>query len=313
MELPSTSSTKRARVPNIGVQVSSCLVDGCNSDLSKCRDYHRRHRVCELHSKTPKVTIRGQEQRFCQQCSKFHSLPEFDDEKRSCRKRLDGHNRRRRKPQAGALSLTAGSFLSGLQGSAFDPSSKLAANLPGHCSWWPESAEVVSDSSHYSGRHHQSLKFDDRNAVNMFPGSPFHDLQTLPRCPSAVGANSTGFMSPRSHPESCRQPPPTGINRAIASGLALSLLSPSTAGGAPIKSWSHPNPMLPEPFPSAHPWFSPRSHNHRNVAEKPSNPMPGLESGEDVIFQHQGLYHQDNADGICSSSYNNPTVSYPWE
>lgn len=30
---------------------------------------------------------------------RFHSLEEFDEGKRSCRKRLDGHNRRRRKPQ----------------------------------------------------------------------------------------------------------------------------------------------------------------------------------------------------------------------
>ncbi|KAF4380779.1 hypothetical protein F8388_017133 [Cannabis sativa] len=52
------------------IQVSSCLVDGCDSDLTKCWDCHRRHKVCETHSKTPKVTIEGYEQRFCQQCSR---------------------------------------------------------------------------------------------------------------------------------------------------------------------------------------------------------------------------------------------------
>ncbi|KAF4371780.1 hypothetical protein F8388_023093 [Cannabis sativa] len=51
------------------IQVSSCLVDGCDSDLTKCWDCHRRHKVCETHSKTPKVTIEGCEQCFCQQCS----------------------------------------------------------------------------------------------------------------------------------------------------------------------------------------------------------------------------------------------------
>ena len=35
---------------------------------------------------------------------RFHSLGEFDDTKRSCRKRLDGHNRRRRKPQPDPLN-----------------------------------------------------------------------------------------------------------------------------------------------------------------------------------------------------------------
>lgn len=48
----------------------SCLVDGCLEDLSKCREYHRRHRVCEHHSKIPVVKIKGREQRFCQQCSR---------------------------------------------------------------------------------------------------------------------------------------------------------------------------------------------------------------------------------------------------
>jgi hypothetical protein len=33
---------------------------------------------------------------------RFHLLGEFDDGKRSCRKRLADHNRRRRKPQANA-------------------------------------------------------------------------------------------------------------------------------------------------------------------------------------------------------------------
>lgn len=48
---------------------------------------------------------------FC----RFHSLEEFDEGKRSCRKRLDGHNRRRRKPQPEPLSRS-GSFLSNYQG-----------------------------------------------------------------------------------------------------------------------------------------------------------------------------------------------------
>ncbi|KAA8549029.1 hypothetical protein F0562_000713 [Nyssa sinensis] len=38
-------------------------------------------------------------QRFCQQCSRFHALKEFDEGKRSCRRRLAGHNKRRRKTQ----------------------------------------------------------------------------------------------------------------------------------------------------------------------------------------------------------------------
>ncbi|THU74203.1 hypothetical protein C4D60_Mb04t30890 [Musa balbisiana] len=59
--------------------------------------YHRRHRVCEAHSKAAVVIVAGLRQRFCQQCSRFHEVSEFDDSKRSCRRRLAGHNERRRK------------------------------------------------------------------------------------------------------------------------------------------------------------------------------------------------------------------------
>ncbi|EXB40314.1 Squamosa promoter-binding-like protein 16 [Morus notabilis] len=121
VEPSSTFPLKRIRGQSNGIQVPSCLVDGCKSDLSKCRDYHRRHKVCELHSKTPRVTIGGQELRFCQQCSRFHSLVEFDEEKRSCRKRLDGHNRRRRKPQPETFPTNSGGFLSSYQGTRFSP------------------------------------------------------------------------------------------------------------------------------------------------------------------------------------------------
>ncbi|KAL7603561.1 hypothetical protein Lser_V15G16428 [Lactuca serriola] len=74
-----------------------CQVEGCTADMSNCKTYHRRHKVCELHSKAPVVITGGYQQRFCQQCSRFHDLIEFDNAKRSCRRRLAGHNERRRK------------------------------------------------------------------------------------------------------------------------------------------------------------------------------------------------------------------------
>lgn len=75
-----------------------CQVDDCHTDLRTAKHYHRKHKVCNFHSKAPTVMISGQTQRFCQQCSRFHTLSEFDDGKRSCRKRLADHNKRRRKP-----------------------------------------------------------------------------------------------------------------------------------------------------------------------------------------------------------------------
>ncbi|KAK4782180.1 hypothetical protein SAY86_016282 [Trapa natans] len=100
----SSTPMKRCRPTVFTNQAVYCQVYGCNKDLGSSKEYHRRHKVCELHSKTPKVVVSGVEQRFCQQCSRFHLLCEFDDGKRSCRKRLAGHNQRRRKPHIGFQS-----------------------------------------------------------------------------------------------------------------------------------------------------------------------------------------------------------------
>ncbi|KAE8676928.1 Detected protein of unknown function [Hibiscus syriacus] len=100
----STPPPKRVRDASMNSHTAYCQVYGCHKDLTSSKDYHKRHRVCEAHSKTAKVIVNGIEQRFCQQCSRFHLLAEFDDGKRSCRKRLAGHNERRRKPQVGIRS-----------------------------------------------------------------------------------------------------------------------------------------------------------------------------------------------------------------
>ncbi|KAI3681441.1 hypothetical protein L6452_36236 [Arctium lappa] len=77
--------------------VARCQVEGCHVALSNAKEYYKRHKVCEIHSKAPKVVVLGLQQRFCQQCSRFHGVTEFDEAKRSCRRRLEGHNQRRRK------------------------------------------------------------------------------------------------------------------------------------------------------------------------------------------------------------------------
>ncbi|XVF56027.1 hypothetical protein PTKIN_Ptkin06aG0083800 [Pterospermum kingtungense] len=101
----SSGPGRKARVGGVvqGAQPPRCQVEGCKVDLSDSKAYYSRHKVCGMHSKSPKVIVAGLEQRFCQQCSRFHQLPEFDQGKRSCRRRLAGHNERRRKPPAGSL------------------------------------------------------------------------------------------------------------------------------------------------------------------------------------------------------------------
>ncbi|CAL0332964.1 unnamed protein product [Lupinus luteus] len=140
--------SKKSRSNN-GLQTLFCLVDGCKSDLSDCREYHKRHRVCEKHSKTPVVLVRGKEQRFCQQCSRFHSVGEFDDVKRSCRKRLDGHNRRRRKPQPSPFFMASEKFLYNYKGPRilqFD--SPQTYSNPIMRNMWPTTAKIEAESDY---------------------------------------------------------------------------------------------------------------------------------------------------------------------
>ncbi|KAK8486389.1 hypothetical protein V6N11_048117 [Hibiscus sabdariffa] len=110
------SVSKKAPTTSSYAHAQHCQVYGCNKDLSSSKDYYRRNKVCETHSKTAKVIVNGTEMRFCQQCSRFHLLVEFDDDKRSCRKRLVGHNERRRKFHFGTLSRKSHKFLQSYQG-----------------------------------------------------------------------------------------------------------------------------------------------------------------------------------------------------
>ncbi|XP_074311115.1 squamosa promoter-binding protein 2-like [Silene latifolia] len=91
---------KRGGVSGGGGGSVCCQAEKCTVELTDAKRYHRRHKVCEFHAKAPSVLVSGLRQRFCQQCSRFHELTEFDEAKRSCRRRLAGHNERRRKTTA---------------------------------------------------------------------------------------------------------------------------------------------------------------------------------------------------------------------
>nr|AUT77177.1 squamosa promoter-binding-like protein 2 [Fraxinus mandshurica] len=108
----STSITKKSKSSAPNGPIPRCQVEGCNIDLSVAKDYHRKHRVCNSHSKCPKVIVGGLERRFCQQCSRFHGVSEFDEKKRSCRRRLSDHNARRRKPQQETIQFNSGRLTS---------------------------------------------------------------------------------------------------------------------------------------------------------------------------------------------------------
>lgn len=47
-----------------------CQAERCGADLTEAKRYHRRHKVCEFHSKALAAIVTGLPQRFCQQCSR---------------------------------------------------------------------------------------------------------------------------------------------------------------------------------------------------------------------------------------------------
>ncbi|KAF9605281.1 hypothetical protein IFM89_015897 [Coptis chinensis] len=94
--------TKR---PRLGAgRLLRCQIPGCEVDISQLKGYHKRHRVCLRCANATSVFLDGQEKRYCQQCGKFHILPDFDEGKRSCRRKLERHNKRRRR-KAGEFTV----------------------------------------------------------------------------------------------------------------------------------------------------------------------------------------------------------------
>ncbi|XP_020592896.1 squamosa promoter-binding-like protein 18 isoform X2 [Phalaenopsis equestris] len=221
---------KRPRVLSSGSQNVSCLVDGCRNDLSHCREYHRRHKVCEVHSKTPIVLVGGQEQRFCQQCSRFHLLVEFDEVKRSCRKRLDGHNRRRRKPQSDLISGTRFPTYPQVFPAAATDSARstiLPSKEEALSSHQPSPLHFINRSAPPPPSHHFSNSFtwsfkegkqlpflQDDNEMTLSSLTPLEPAATISSATESSSSRKIIFTN--------------GLPRHVDSDCALSLLSSST-------------------------------------------------------------------------------------
>ncbi|KAJ4710804.1 Squamosa promoter binding protein-like protein [Melia azedarach] len=319
MESSASSSLKRARAPSNGTQVPSCMVDGCVADLAKCRDYHRRHKVCELHSKTPKVTIHGQEQRFCQQCSRFHSLVEFDEGKRSCRKRLDGHNRRRRKPQPDSLSINSGMFFSEHQGTKFIPFGSPQVFPAGAVTTaWAGIVKAKTDVMLHN--HHSQIDFSSRN---LFPGSSSDHYKGGKQFPFLEGGtNSTLHGASVCQPllsantsvgngGSSQKIFSSGLNRVVDSSRALSLLSSLQSGTGEI-GLSH-MVQTDRPIPAAQSLIPSLNYSGLGMNGEPigSNLVADSSSTANLHGHGQDTF-QIGADG-SSRTGSHQTLSFSWQ
>ncbi|WOL18724.1 hypothetical protein Cni_G27521 [Canna indica] len=323
MESPPGPS-KRPRAPANGSHSASCLVDGCEADLTKCREYHRRHKVCEAHSKTPVVTICGQKQRFCQQCSRFHSLEEFDDGKRSCRTRLDGHNRRRRKPQPS--SVTSGGFIPDHQGTLFSAYSQMFATAALDSNWnrnvktedntlySPHSIQNVSNTYSFS-RERKQFPFlqDNETAICSKSTSP----TSLSQLNFSTTIPSRGIGSRKMFVD--------GLTQVFDSDCALSLLS------SPMPSSSHINlsHLVPpaDGIPMGHPLVSSLRYGYPATSQVCSSVTPtgfsyaGMmdrNTGTVLVSDHpsenaeissQNIFHDEDEGSLEEPR---PTLHFSW-
>ncbi|KAJ1290324.1 hypothetical protein BS78_02G234800 [Paspalum vaginatum] len=325
--------------PGAGAQCPSCAVDGCKADLSKCRDYHRRHKVCEAHSKTPVVVVAGREMRFCQQCSRFHLLGEFDEAKRSCRKRLDGHNRRRRKPQPDTVN--SGSFMTSQQGTRF---SSFPAPRP-EPSW---SGVIKSeDSSYYT--HHPVLSnrshFAGSSSSYSKEGRRFPFLQDGDQLSFSAGASTLEVSTVCQPLLKTVAPPPEssssnkifsdGLTPVLDSDCALSLLSsPANSSSVDVARMVQPaehipmaQPLVPtlqhHQFASSPGWFACSQAGSSAVSAAGAGGFacpPSMDSEQlNTVLVPSSDGHEMNYHGIFhvggdgSSDGTSPSLPFSWQ
>ncbi|PWZ27043.1 Teosinte glume architecture 1 [Zea mays] len=332
-------------------QCPSCAVDGCRADLGKCRDYHRRHKVCEAHSKTPVVVVAGREMRFCQQCSRFHLLAEFDADKRSCRKRLDGHNRRRRKPQPDTMA--SASFIASQQGTRFSPFAhpRLEASWPPGVMKTEESPyhithQIPLGSSSSSRQQHfvalgaatpayakegRRFPFLQEGEISFATGVVLEPPAAAPACQPLL---RTGAPSESSGAGGSKMFSDQGLARVLDSDCALSLLSaPANSSGIDVSRMVRPTehvPMAQQPvvpglqFGSAS-WF-PRPQASTGGSFVPS--CPAAVEGEqqlnavlgpndsEVSMNYGGMFHVGGGSGGGEGSSDGGTSSsmpFSWQ
>ncbi|KAL9225865.1 hypothetical protein vseg_001743 [Gypsophila vaccaria] len=181
---------KRSRSMSSFVQSPRCQVLGCNKDLVTYKGYYKRHKVCEEHTRTSRVTVNGMEQRFCQQCSRFHQLAEFDDNKRSCRKRLAVHNKRRRKPRF--LSEPGTGNIDFSSSYAFSESLPAATTSLNEIEEWKWAEHVKIEDSIGSS----DISFHTSGVTDITKDIPTHVIDNIISTPTCSILNSASVQQP---------------------------------------------------------------------------------------------------------------------
>ncbi|RLN05551.1 teosinte glume architecture 1 [Panicum miliaceum] len=192
--------------------------------------------------------------RYSRSClCKFHLLAEFDDTKRSCRKRLDGHNRRRRKPQPDTMA--SASFIASQQGTRFSPfaAPRLDANWPGvikteESPYYTHQIPLGTSSRHHFvgsssayAKENRRFPFLQEGEINFATGvvleAPASARQPVLKT-AAPPESSSGSTGGKMFSD--------GLTRVLDSDCALSLLSaPANSSGIDVSRMVRPTEHVP--------------------------------------------------------------------
>ncbi|XP_061351469.1 squamosa promoter-binding-like protein 1 [Gastrolobium bilobum] len=223
-------SGKKTKV--IGTSTSNrdvCQVQDCGADLCNAKDYHRRHKVCDMHSKATMALVGNVMQRFCQQCSRFHVLQEFDEGKRSCRRRLAGHNKRRRRRTHPDATLVNGDSVNDERGSSYLLTTliRILSNMHSNDSDHTRNQDIISHllrnlaslAGTINGRSVASLPEGSQGVVNAGTPGAVHPETSRPSGSSIKTDNGFICQDPPKSVAQCEAVPAYGMTqKCIPSG-----------------------------------------------------------------------------------------------
>lgn len=164
-------------------------------------------------------------------------LTEFDETKRSCRKRLDGHNRRRRKPQPDPMN--SASFMTSQQGTRFSPfpNPRPEQSWPGiikteESPYYAHQIPIgISNRQHFGGststyaKEGRRFPFLQEGEINFATGVTLEPSVCQPHPRTAAPPDSSGSSKMFSD----------GLTPVLDSDCALSLLSaPANSSGIDV-------------------------------------------------------------------------------
>lgn len=221
------------------------------------------------------MVVEGQSIRFCQQCGRFQLLEEFDGDRRSCRRKLEKHNERRRKLEGSLTDSDSGGEMNGRARTSGKYHRSGSPTQP----WMPrrngnpsmnavDMLQNLAQDNYLMNALGPNLADGVRSLVS--GGWPGSSASTEPQHPQSLPANLIAALTAGKAPSSLNfqpvpvltsQPvPPSAVRPAVTAGTgiapdSLQQLLQESNSGPPIK--------LEPQLGTAGSAFAPLSHAER--------------------------------------------------